>query len=178
MWMGGSPYDSQGKYHALDFKKLNELVRTENRGKDRKHLAFAEIRRISDILGIEDGVVEEANRIYLHAINTDLANNYTLSSLSAGSLYTACRDSVVPITLGNIEATSRVDVTSTSGGQEKQSFNYNKFGKIYNKICDRTGRSYLPVPPQKFVARYSNDLNLYKVTREIANVSVIKTEIM
>ena len=71
-------------------------------------LAFAELEKLKDKLGLPDSVIEKTAYIYRKAIAKNIVRGRSISALLGASLYAACRDAETPRTLKDIESVANV----------------------------------------------------------------------
>jgi transcription initiation factor TFIIB len=70
--------------------------------------ALSELNRFSEKLSVPDDVTAEAAGICRRALERGLARGRPLAQFAASSLYAACREKAVPITLADVAAASGV----------------------------------------------------------------------
>lgn len=181
--------ESRTVHSPEQYNQLRETIRTQDRAQDRMELAKNEIRRLCDCLDVGDVIEDEAIQVYQQIIRTDLINNYSVTELTAAAVYTACREQRVPRTLSDVNRAASVLVDSSLEGVVKRDRSVGTrstyegcallglcrqttIQRVYSKICDRLGRTYAPVDPEKFVRRYCEELDFGPYVEEFANVAI------
>jgi transcription initiation factor TFIIB len=70
--------------------------------------AFSELNRLKDKLAVTDAVIEKAAYIYRKALEKGLVRGRSISALMASALYAACRETVTPRNLKDVEKVANI----------------------------------------------------------------------
>ena len=117
-------------------------------------IAFNELGKLKDKLGLTDALIEKTAYIYRKAIDKDLVRGRSIHALLGASLYAACRDAETPRTLRDIEKESNV--------KRKE------LAKCYRMLVEKLNLKMPVVNAVQSVARISNKLNLSEKTKRLA----------
>lgn len=122
-------------------------------------LAFGELGKLKDKLGISAATMEKAAYIYRKAVDKDLVRGRSINALLGASLYAACRDAETPRTLKDIEVASNVKRKELS--------------KCYRTIVERLDLKMPVLNSVQCIARIANNLGLQEKTKRYA-VSILR----
>jgi len=113
-----------------------------------RNLAFAmsELDRLASQLGIQKNLKETSALIYRKTVSKNLIRGRSIEAMMAASIYAACRLSQVPRTLDEFAKNSRI---------EKR-----ELGKSYRLILRQLNLKITSISPNRFVARFANDLKV------------------
>ena len=113
-----------------------------------RNLAFAmsELDRLASQLGIQKNLKETSALIYRKTVSKNLIRGRSIEAMMAASIYTACRLRQVPRTLDEFAKNSRI---------EKR-----ELGKSYRLILRQLNLKITSISPNRFVARFANDLQV------------------
>ncbi len=113
-----------------------------------RNLAFAlsEIDRIAAQLRLPRNVREGASVIYRRTVEHRLIRGRSIESVTASSLYVACRQFSVPRTLEEIAAVTKVDKK--------------EIGRTYRFLARELGIKLAPTSPVDYIPRFASDLKL------------------
>lgn len=176
----GDESDSVSVYSAEEYEQLTEVVGTEDRAHDRIQLATSEIHRLCDRLAVGDDVADDATHIYRQVIRTDIVNNYSIGTLTAAAVYTACRKHSEPRTMEDVDDAAHVRIEYSDGFKVQRTYPGSRFSmrpvqRAYRMIRDRFDRKYEPIERQQFVERYCAELELEQAVEEVARVAITRT---
>jgi len=153
--------DATGKALSPSMKyALNRLRIWDNRSQAYKssdrnfRLAFTELDKLKDKLGLPDAVIEKTAYIYRKAIAKNISRGRTISALLGASLYAACRDADTPRTLKDIEEVANV--------KRKE------LAKCYRAIVQKLDLKMPVVNSTHCVARIANKLEVNEKTKRLA----------
>jgi transcription initiation factor TFIIB len=117
-------------------------------------IAFQELGKLKDKLGISDAVIEKTAYIYRKAIDKDLVRGRSIHALLGASLYAACRDAEIPRTLQDIEEASNV--------KRKE------LAKCYRVLVEKLDLRMPVINSIQCIARIANKLSLSEKTKRVA----------
>ena len=122
-------------------------------------LAFNELSKLKDKLGLSESTVEKTAYIYRKAVDKSLIRGRSISSLLGASLYAACREAETPRTLRDIEIVSNV--------KRKE------LAKCYRVLVERLDLK-MPVVSSVFcIARIANKIGISEKSKRLA-VKILK----
>jgi transcription initiation factor TFIIB len=122
-------------------------------------LAFNELSKLKDKLGLTESIIEKTAYIYRKAVENRLARGRSIHSLLGASLYAACRESEMPRTLKDIERVSNV--------KRKE------LAKCYRALVEKLDLRMPVVSPVYCVARIANKLGISEKSKRLA-VKILK----
>ena len=113
--IGRSDHDASGKSLVGPMKSTVERMRTWDR-RSQVHLstdvnlrrAFDQLRTLAEKLAVSQEVVERAAYIYRKALERGLIRGRSITTITAASLYAACRDEQIPRSLKDVSSVSNV----------------------------------------------------------------------
>lgn len=178
-WQNGESA-SAPVYSTEEYEQLTETIGTEDRAHERLQLATNEITRLCDRLAVGADVADDATRIYRQVIRTDIVNNYSIGTLTAAAVYTACRKHGEPRTIEDVDDAAYVRIECSDGSEVERTYSGWRFSvrpvqRVYRVIRDRFDRKYSPIEPSKFVERYCDELDLEQDVEEVARVAITRT---
>ena len=99
--------DAQGNQlsssRKFEFARLSRLDSRSRQGEMRNlRVALKELQRIVSQLELPESVARTASLIYRRALRLDLVRGRSIDSMIAASVYLACRQSAIPLTLKDI----------------------------------------------------------------------------
>ncbi len=104
----GKALSSSMKY-TLHRLRISDARSQMHKSSDRNfRLAFTELEKLKDKLGLPDSVIEKTAYIYRKAIAKNIVRGRSISALLGAALYAACRDAETPRTLKDIEEVANV----------------------------------------------------------------------
>ena len=104
------PFDVKGetRYEMQRLKKWNEIS-NKNTKRDNLSVAMLELDRLCYRLNLPQTVKEGTAIIYRKALKKGFAQGRSIASLTAASIYTACRMNQIPRTLDEVSHHSHID---------------------------------------------------------------------
>lgn len=119
--IGNSNRDNSGRSFGSQMRStIDRLKRWDSRssafGSQEKNLgvAFRELEKMADKLGVFQAVKERAAYIYRKALGRGLCRGRSIVGISAAALYAAMRDTETPRTLKDIAAANNLDKKSVA----------------------------------------------------------------
>ena len=150
----GKALTSSMKY-AINRLRIWDLRSQTHKSSDRNfRLAFAELEKLQDKLGLSDSVIEKTAYIYRKAIAKNIVRGRSISALLGASLYAACRDAETPRTLKDIEEAGNI--------KRKQ------LAKSYRVLVEKLDLRMPVVNCTQYVARIANNLGVDEKTKRMA----------
>jgi transcription initiation factor TFIIB len=122
-------------------------------------LAFNELSKLKDKLGLSESIIEKTAYIYRKAVENNMARGRSISSLLSASLYAACRESETPRTLKDIERISNV--------KRKE------LAKCYRALVEKLDLRMPVVSPVYCIAGIANKLVISEKSKRLA-VKILK----
>ena len=122
-------------------------------------LAFNELSKLKDKLGLSESTVEKTAYIYRKAVEKSLIRGRSIPSLLGASIYAACRESETPRTLKDIERVSNV--------KRKE------LAKCYRVLVEKLDLKMPVVSPVYHIARIANKLGISEKSKRLA-VKILK----
>ena len=156
------PYQNRAQIYRL--RKLQPITKTGNSTEKNIVVALQEIDKTAFAMGLSKTVKETASSIYRKAATKNLIKERGIEVISMSALYAACRQCNSPRTLDEIAKAANLP--------------RQEIGRIYKFITKKIGLSLKPVPPQNFVNRFCNDLELSNEVAQKAFELIEKTESM
>lgn len=163
-------------YSEEEFQLLSERIRTKELATERRELVHREIERLLENLNVDKEEKSRAFNMYGLVIRTDLINNYSSAPIAATVVYTVCREQRIPRTAKDVGLASYVKIDFEGEQSLRQLARTSTIQRLYNHVCDRLGRTYLPISPQKFGQRYCDKLNLDDEIQEFVKVALNQVE--
>ena len=114
--------------------------------KDYDQIAIDELERISTELKLPKAVVDEALRILNEAAKSGYTRGRSLNISIAVSIYAACREMKVPVTIEDVARASRIDKV--------------ELGKAYRALLSKVKIEVPVMDPKDYVYRIGRMLNL------------------
>lgn len=142
----GRNISSKKRSQMNRLRRWQERIRTKDAGERNLQFALSEIDRMSSSLGIPDSVREVASVLYRKALSEDLIRGRSIEGVATACLYAACRREMLPRSLEEIEAVSRVE--------------RKEIGRTYRYVSKALGLEMQPVDPKQYVPRYCSQLDL------------------
>lgn len=177
--------DSPTVYSPEQYRQLRYIPGTQDRAQARQKLSEKELQHLCTRLAVGDDVANEATSLYQQVIRTNMVNNRLNGTLIATSVYTACRKYELPRTSHDVDDAAQVLVHSDRDLTKLRTYNGHEIRDLtfwlgiqrtYNKICDRFGRHYPPVAPEKFAQRYCDELELGTEVEEFVRVAITQVD--
>jgi len=163
-----NPYnqDASGKPLSSSMKTILGRLRIwdsrsqAHKSSDRNfRVAFNELYKLKDKLGLSDSIIEKTAYIYRKAVEKNLVRGRSISALLGASLFAACRESETPRTLKDIEQVSAV--------KRKE------LAKCYRIIVEKLDLRMPVVSSIQCVARISNKIGISEKSKRLA-VKILK----
>lgn len=116
-------------------------------------LAFSEITKIGDILSLPKMALKRAAYIYKMIVEKRYVRGRNIRTLSAASVYMACKQYGFPPTL------NEVAIASETSGRD--------VGKSYRFLVKELGSFIPPVKPAQYLKKFLNHMTISEKTEEI-----------
>lgn len=142
----GRDISPQNRAQMYRLRKWQHRMSISNAKERNLSMAFTELNKISSKLGLPKNVREVAAVVYRKAVDKKLIRGRSIESVTAASIYAACRKLGVPRTLDEIAEASAI--------------NRKEIGRTYRYISRHLGINLHPTSPVDYVARFSSELNL------------------
>lgn len=159
--IGRTDKDASGhKLDAATYSKMRRLntwnVRTQLHKPTHRNLmiAFRNLGKLKDKLGLSDAVVEKAAYTYRKAHQRGLVRGRTTDSILGAAVYAASRELGVPKTLDEVAQASSIRVKWISKG--------------YRILIYELGISIPMVDPMKCIVKVANRISLNEITKRKA----------
>src|SRR5215831_3931453 len=153
--------DASGqKLDAATYSKMRRLntwnIRTQLHKSTNRNfmIAFRNLGKLKDKLGLPDAVVEKAAYIYRKAHQKGLVRGRTIDSILGAAVYAACRELGVPKTLNEVAQASSI--------REKW------ISKGYRILSFELGIMIPMVDPMKCIVKVANKVSLNEITKRKA----------
>ncbi|KZN23139.1 transcription initiation factor IIB 3 [Haladaptatus sp. R4] len=156
--------DKDASGHTLSAEKRKQMhrlrtwqerIRAKNANERNLQFALGEIDRMASALGIPRSVREIACVLYRHALNDDLIKGRSIEGVTTSCLYAACRSEMIPRSLEEVSAVSRVERT--------------EIGRAYRYIAWELGLKIEPTDPHQYIPRLCSELSCSNEIKEKAN---------
>lgn len=122
-------------------------------------IAFNELGKLKDKLGLSDATVEKTAYIYRKAVDKDLIRGRSIQSLLGAALYAACREAETPRTLRDIEHVSNV--------KRKE------LAKCYRVLVEKLDLKMPVISAVHCIARIANKIGITEKSKRFA-VKILK----
>ena len=141
--------------YTINRLRIWDLRSQAHKSSDRNfRLAFAELEKLKDKLGLSDAVIEKTAYIYRKAIAKNIVRGRSISALLGASLYAACRDAETPRTLKDIEQAGNI--------KRKE------LAKCYRVLVEKLDLRMPVVNCAQCVARIASKLGVHEKTKRKA----------
>jgi len=128
-------------------------VRIPNSTEHNLTSTLSEITKVANKLSLPKNVLETAVSIYQKAAKKNLTKGRSIQSVASATLYLACRQCELPITLDEIAQTLAV--------------NKREVGKSYRYLIKELNYSIPPLQPVQYVTKFSSQFITQEKTEEI-----------
>jgi transcription initiation factor TFIIB len=148
--------DASGRHiHAYGdmerLRRLNKITVSNNSKTKNLNKAMREIRRITEILGINSAVAERAAYIYRKAFDRGLIKGRSITGIVAAAVYIACKDAGTPRPISEFQ--------EVIGHSDRRNISY------YYKFLLREMRIHVPLPmPSNSISRIADRARLSERT--------------
>ncbi len=150
----GKALTSSMKY-AINRLRIWDLRSQTHKSSDRNfRIAFSELEKLQDKLGLSDSVIEKTAYIYRKAIAKNIVRGRSIPALLGASLYAACRDAETPRTLKDIE--------------EAGNIKRKELAKCYRVLVEKLDLRMPVVNCAQCVARIASKLGVHEKTKRMA----------
>jgi len=145
------------KSQMVRLRKWDKRARMSDSTERNLAFALSEIDRIATQLRLPKNVREAASMVYRQTVEHRLIRGRSIESVTASSLYVACRQFSVPRTLEEIAAVTKVDKK--------------EIGRTYRFLSRELRIKLAPTSPVDYIPRFASDLGLSgKVQGEAINI--------
>lgn len=150
----GKALTSSMKY-AINRLRIWDARSQAHKSSDRNfRLAFAELEKLQDKLGLSDSIIEKTAYIYRKAIAKNIVRGRSISALLGASLYAACREAETPRTLKDIE--------------EAGNIKRKELAKCFRVLVEKLDLRIPVVNCAQCVARIASNLGVHEKTKRMA----------
>ena len=159
--IGPTDRDATGKAlsssmkHTIGRLRIWDSRSQAHKSSDRNfRIAFNELSKLKDKLGLSDVTIEKTAYIYRKAVEKNLIRGRSITSLLGASLYAACRESETPRTLKDVELVSNV--------KRKE------LAKCYRVLVERLDLKMPVVNSIYCIARIANKIGISEKSKRFA----------
>jgi len=142
----GKSIPTRNRAQLFRLRKWQRRIRISNATERNLASALSSLDRMASSLGLPRTVRETAAMIYRKAALRNLIRGRSIESVTAASLYAACRQCHVPRTLDEISQTANMS--------------RKEIGKNYRYVSRELGLKLLPTTPQDYISRFCSELKL------------------
>ncbi len=142
----GKRITSKAKSQIYRLRKWQSRSRVSGRNERSLAFALAEIGRMCSLLGVSSDVRESASKIYRKAMAKGMIRGRRIEAIASASIYAACRQFDVPISLEDLTEVSNVDKKTISRCYRLMSRELNIRPPLIN--------------PTRYISRLGSDLDL------------------
>jgi len=142
----GKSIPTKNRAQLYRLRKWQRRIRVSNATERNLAYALSELDRMASGMGLPRDLRESAAMIYRKAVSKNLIRGRSIEGVVAASLYGACRQCLVPRTLDEIAAASRV------GRKE--------IGRTYRFMTRELMLKLAPTKPQDYISRFCSQLKL------------------
>ncbi|OYT50746.1 transcription initiation factor IIB, partial [Candidatus Bathyarchaeota archaeon ex4484_135] len=146
------PPDKRAQIRRM--RKLHNRIRIYDAQERNLSHALSELTRIADKLGIPKNVVETAAVIYRKAVSKGLVRGRSIQSMTAATLYIACR------TCGFVRTLD--EIAEASGTNKKE------IGRSFRFLVNETKMYVPPLTPKDYATRLLSRLRMKGDAEDIA----------
>ena len=148
----GKSIPNRNRAQLFRLRKWQRRIRISNATERNLASALSILDRMASSLGLPRTVRETAAMIYRKAALRNLIRGRSIESVTAASLYAACRQCHVPRTLGEIAQIANMS--------------RKEIGRNYRYVARELGLKLLPTTPQDYISRFCSELKLSGDTQE------------
>jgi len=142
----GKSIPTRNRAQLFRLRKWQRRIRINNATERNLASALSILDRMASSLGLPRTVRETAAMIYRKAALRNLIRGRSIESVTAASLYAACRQCHVPRTLDEISQTANMS--------------RKEIGRNYRYVSRELGLKLLPTTPQDYISRFCSELKL------------------
>jgi len=142
----GKSIPNRNRAQLFRLRKWQRRIRISNATERNLASALSILDRMASSLGLPRTVRETAAMIYRKAALRNLIRGRSIESVTAASLYAACRQCHVPRTLD--------EVAQTANMSRKE------IGRNYRYVSRELGLKLLPTTPHDYISRFCSELKL------------------
>jgi len=148
----GKSIPNRNRAQLFRLRKWQRRIRISNATERNLASALSILDRMASSLGLPRTVRETAAMIYRKAALRNLIRGRSIESVTAASLYAACRQCHVPRTLDEIAQTANMS--------------RKEIGRNYRYVSRELGLKLLPTTPQDYISRFCSELKLSSDAQE------------
>jgi transcription initiation factor TFIIB len=142
--------DASVKFYHL--RKLNHRMRLGRPHHRNMVAAFAEISRLTGVMGLSREVKDTATYVYRRALEHKATRGKKIVAFAAASVYVACRQCHVPRTMKEITSHSKATKVEV--------------GRAYTLLVRELKIGLKPVEPRDYLVRFTQELDLSRAVRQ------------
>ncbi len=142
----GKSIPNRNRAQLFRLRKWQRRIRISNATERNLASALSILDRMASSLGLPRTVRETAAMIYRKAALRNLIRGRSIESVTAASLYAACRQCHVPRTLDEIARTANMS--------------RKEIGRNYRYVSRELGLKLLPTTPHDYISRFCSELKL------------------
>ena len=155
----GKKFSSGKRAQIYRLRKWQRRIRVSDAMERNLAFALSEITKIANNLSLPRNILETASVIYRKAVKEHLIRGRSIQSISAASVYIACRQCGLARTLDEIARASNVSKREV--------------GRSYRFLVKELGYFIPPVKASQYVSKFSNQLTMQGKVEEIANTILL-----
>jgi transcription initiation factor TFIIB len=148
----GKSIPNRNRAQLFRLRKWQRRIRISNATERNLASALSILDRMASSLGLPRTVRETAAMIYRKAALRNLIRGRSIESVTAASLYAACRQCHVPRTLDEIAQAANMS--------------RKEIGRNYRYVSRELGLKLLPTTPQDYISRFCSELKLSSDAQE------------
>jgi transcription initiation factor TFIIB len=148
----GKSIPNRNRAQLFRLRKWQRRIRISNATERNLASALSILDRMASSLGLPRTVRETAAMIYRKAALRNLIRGRSIESVTAASLYAACRQCHVPRTLDEIA--------------QMANMSRKEIGRNYRYVSRELGLKLLPTTPQDYISRFCSELKLSSDAQE------------
>ncbi|RLI13402.1 transcription initiation factor IIB [Candidatus Bathyarchaeota archaeon] len=151
----GKKFSSGKKAQIYRLRRWQRRIRVSDAMERNLAFALSEITKIASNLSLPRNILETASVIYRKAVKERLIRGRSIQSISAASVYIACRQCRLSRTLDEIARASNLSKR--------------EIGRSYRFLVKELGFFIPPVKASHYISKFSNQLTMQGRVEEIAN---------
>ncbi len=142
----GKDISSGNRSQIYRLRKWQKRIRVNDAAERNLSFALVELNRLCSNLRLPNTIKEDAAVVYRNALEAGLIRGRSIESVTAASVYAACRKAGIPRTLNEIEEVSHVS--------------RKEIGRSYRFISFQLRLELAPTNPVSYLPRFSSKLGL------------------
>jgi transcription initiation factor TFIIB len=151
----GKGFKPEQKAQIYRLRKWHRRIRVSDATERNLAFALSEITKIANNLSLPKSIFETASVIYRKSVKEQLIRGRSIRSISAASVYIACRQCGLARTLDEISKASNMSKRDV--------------GRSYRFMVKKLNYFVPPVKPRNYVSKFSNQLAMRGKTEAVAH---------